>query len=130
MYTVEIQPYGYHHRISGRVTAAEIKAATESSKHLLSTGPKNFGVLVDMRGFKVMLPEEQRLATEIMALYKKMGMSCSVVILDNAIATLQLKRLAKESGIDRWECYIDSSVDPNWEAKALAWLTDGAEPAS
>jgi hypothetical protein len=129
MYRIERRPYGYHHRISGHVSVQELDAATEESRHLLAAGPRPFCVFVDMRGFTVLSTEEQKRAAEIMVLYKRLGMLRSVVVLDNPIATLQLKRLAKESGIDQWERYLDASIEPLWESKALAWLTDAIEPA-
>jgi hypothetical protein len=41
------------------------------------------------------------------AMYRSCGMQRSCVILDDAITTIQFMRLARESGISKYERYID-----------------------
>jgi hypothetical protein len=55
-------------------------------------------------------------------------MERNAVILASAIATLQARRIAKETGIDRWARYIDASSRNDWEKIAVDWLTRGVEP--
>jgi len=49
------------------------------------------------------------------------------VVLNSAIATLQARRLGKETGTDRWARYIDAS-HPDWEKIALDWLVSAKDP--
>ena len=52
----------------------------------------------------------------------------SVVIMDSLGIKLQFKRLSKESGIDEWERYIDSSSVNNWEELGLKWIKYSKDP--
>jgi len=65
---------------------------------------------------------------ETQALYKQKGMQRSAVVLDNALTTTQFRRIAKESGIDAWERYIDANLTPKWSEAAVKWVRDGIEP--
>ena len=55
-------------------------------------------------------------------------MERNAVVLNSAIASLQARRIAKETGISEWVRYIDSSTEPDWERVAMEWLTAGADP--
>ena len=57
---------------------------------------------------------------------KQKGMERSAVILANATVTLQFKRIARETGIDAWERYVDASSVPDFETAAVDWITKGA----
>jgi hypothetical protein len=50
------------------------------------------------------------------------------VILENAVITLQFRRLAKETGIYNWERYIDASKHKDWEKIGLDWVERGIDP--
>jgi hypothetical protein len=41
---------------------------------------------------------------------------------------MQFKKIAKETGIDQWERYIDASSNPNWEDAGLNWIASSKEP--
>ncbi len=41
---------------------------------------------------------------------------------------MQFKRIARETGIDQWERYINASATPNWEQVGIDWLTRAADP--
>jgi hypothetical protein len=60
-------------------------------------------------------------------LYKAKGMIRSVVILASKLLTLQFQRIAAETGIDRWERYVDSESTSNWHTLGVAWVRDGIE---
>jgi hypothetical protein len=62
-------------------------------------------------------------------MYQKAGLERSVVILADAVTSMQFKRLAKQSGIDAFERYIDASTTPNFKEIGLDWLINKKEPA-
>ena len=62
-------------------------------------------------------------------MYRKAGMERSVVVLADAITSMQFKRLAKQSGIDAWERYIDASTTSNFKEVGMDWLLNKKEPA-
>ena len=61
--------------------------------------------------------------------YRSRGMERSCVILDDAIMRIQFMRLARQSGIFKYERYIDASAHKHWLAKARNWVSHGIDPA-
>jgi len=85
-------------------------------------------VFVDMRTLKPLPPDAQPIMVAGQQLYKEKGMQRSVVILADAVTTMQFRRLAKESGIYAWERYLDASSNADWKKVGEAWLTQGVDP--
>jgi hypothetical protein len=128
MYSIEIRPSGYLLTFQGFIDGAEMSAWAKESRNHLSKQVGSFGVIVDMRQLRPLPVESQKIMAETQALYKQKGMQRSAVVLDNALTTTQFRRLAKESGIDAWERYIDATVTPKWSEAAVKWVRDGIEP--
>jgi len=128
MYKVEKTSYGYKLIFGDFIQADEMKKWVDESKEILANSTSEFYIFVDMRTLKPLPEDAQPFMQEGQKLYKQSGMKRSVVILNNPIITLQFKRIAKETGIDQWERYIDASSVPDWEAKGLAWITEGKDP--
>lgn len=129
MYSIEKTNYGIKLTFSGFVKAEEMKQWREESEKILNSFSKPFGVLIDMRDIKPLMADA---AAEIQlgqARYKEKGMSRSAVILATTIVTMQFKRIAKESGIDKWETYIDASSTPDWQKNAIDWITTADKAA-
>ena len=103
------------------------KWVVESGK-IIKSLPHKFGVFVDMRELKPLDADSQLVMQEGQKLYKGAGMERSVVILANAIITMQFKRIAKETGIYEWERYIDASKTANWEEIGIDWLVNNIDP--
>ena len=120
--------YGYWFEFTGFITEAEMKSWVEESRKALRSAPKQFSIFIDMRGAKPMSPEAQAVAQVGQRLWKEGGMQRSCVALDSAVTTMQFRRIAKLSGIDAWERYVDASSTPTWRAKGEAWLADGVDP--
>jgi hypothetical protein len=100
----------------------------EESKSLIPSLPQRFGIFIDMRNLAT-LPQESKIEMEKGQIaYKQAGMQRSVVILENSIIAMQFKKIAKETGIDQWERYIDASSNPNWEDAGLNWIVSSKEP--
>ncbi len=127
MYKIDKTTYGYKLTLSEMIKADEMKQWLEDSKKALASSPATFGIMVDMRDLKPLPPEAQPHMQEGQKLYKEKGMQRSAVILANAVITMQFKRIAKQTGIDQWERYIDASSDSNWEQTATEWIANGVD---
>lgn len=56
------------------------------------------------------------------------GCERSAVIMDNPLALMQIRRLAKETGANWDQRYIGAHQIPDWEAVAMAWIERGVDP--
>jgi len=61
-------------------------------------------------------------------LTKAAGGQRSIVLFDSRLAAMQIKRLAKDSGLYEWERYIDTETYLDFEKIVLAWLNEGKDP--
>jgi len=128
MYKIEKKPFGFKLTFGDFIKAEEMLQWVEESKKTLAAAPAEFGIFVDMRTLKPLPADSQAHMQSGQKLYKEKGMKRSVVILNSAVTTMQFKRIAKDTGIDEWERYIDASSDPNWEKAGVDWLTNGTDP--
>ncbi len=128
MYTIERQPYGFRLVFGGFIKREEMSQWVKEAERHLATQTVPFGVLVDMRELKPLPPDSQSVMEGGQKLFKMKGMQRSAVALQNAVITLQFKRIAQESGIYAWERYLDASKTPNWQTKAIAWIVSGTDP--
>jgi hypothetical protein len=130
MHNIAKQNYGYQLTFGGNIDLDEIKRWREESRAALVGAPKTFGVLIDMRslGPGGLRPEAQPVMVDGQEMYRKAGMVRSCVILQSATVTMQFQRLAKESGIDSYERYINAAAHPDWQTKAIAWIENKVEP--
>lgn len=128
MYKIEKTGYGVKLLFSGLINADEMKHWVVESHKTVKTLPPKFGVFVDMRELKPLASDVQGVMQSGQILYKQAGMERSVVILSNAIITMQFKRIAKETGIYEWERYIDASKTANWEDLGRKWLVNNIDP--
>lgn len=128
MYTLQKLSWGYNIGFAGTITHENMTNWLEESKASLKTlFRKDFGVIVNMANMKVMTPECKKILEEGQKEYLKAGMKRSAVIVESAIVAMQLKGIAKLSGIDKWERYIDGS-NVNWPKLASDWVEKGIEP--
>lgn len=128
MFKIKKEMYGFKLEFRDFIKANEMKQWVNESQKVLMTAPAEFGVFVDMRELKPLPQDAQNLMEDGQKMYKQRGMNRSVVILDNAITTMQFQRIAKETGIDKWERYIDASETLNWESLGTNWVINGMEP--
>ncbi len=128
MYKIEKKDYGYRLTFNGFIKIDEMAKWVDESKQALTGQEGKFGVFVDMRGLNT-LPQDSKVKMEEgQKLFKQTGMERSVVILDDAITTMQFMRIAQETGIYEWERYIDASKELNWDKAGLDWIKDGIDP--
>jgi hypothetical protein len=128
MNKIEKKDYGYKLTFGGQIDLNEMSQWVKDAGSSLEGQTGTFGVFVDMRELLPLTQEVQQEMTKGQILFKQKGMSKSVVILNNALTTMQFKRLGKESGIYEWERYIDASKVDNWEDVGIAWLKNGTDP--
>jgi hypothetical protein len=128
MYKIERKTSGYLLTFSGNIDSDEMEKWVSESQDVLASEPGDFGVIVDMRNLAPLAPEVQQIMVKGQQAYKEKGMKRSAVVVNNAVTKLQFQRLAKESGIDAWERYIDGSATQDWAKVAVAWVKDGVDP--
>lgn len=128
MYSIEKKPYGIKFVLGGIINRSEMIAwHTQAVAALEQTGPE-FGVLVDMRTLEPLSRPAQEEIDKVQRAYRKAGMTRSVVILSSPIVKRQFVEIARETGILKWERYIDASTTPDWEQVGIDWLEKEIDP--
>jgi len=128
MYIIEKKDYGYRLLFSGFIEEDEMKEWMNESEKVLTYQKSKFSTFVDMRELKS-LPSESKIVMEKgQKLFREKGMERSVVILNSAITASQFKRIAKSSGIYKWERYINANSDENSEKTGKDWIITGIDP--
>ncbi len=129
MYKIEECDLGFQLTFGGAITKAELEEWYERSQGVLAKQRVPFGVLIDMRTLAPLPIEAQEVMVRGQSMYRKCGMQRSCVILEDAITTIQFMRLAKQSGIFKYERYIDASEHSDWLQRARGWIECAADPA-
>jgi hypothetical protein len=128
MYKIERTKIGFRLTFDGTVTKADMQRWFEESRKALNECKKPFGVVIDMRGLELLPPEVQAEIVDGQRLYRNRGLERSAVILRDPIVTIQFMRLAKKSGVYKYERYFDASSDALWERHADEWVRSGIDP--
>ncbi len=89
---------------------------------------EDYHVFVDLRNCELMPVEVKPIIEVVQTFCKQNGMQRSVLILSNEITAMQLRIVARKTGIQEWERYIDASSNPDWEQLGMNWITDGIDP--
>jgi hypothetical protein len=132
MHRIEATQYGYRLVLEGFLQREEVGQLLETMKKTIQPVEKgkSFPLLMDLRNSRAVPADARDLMKEAILFCKQVGMERNAVVLNSAIATLQARRLGKETGIDRWARYIDASSRPDWEKIAIDWLTGIKDPES
>ena len=128
MYKIEKTDLGFQLTFGGDMTEAELQTWYEESAEVLTGVHLPFGVIIDMRTLAPLPVEAQGVMVRGQAMYRSHGMQRSCVILDDAITTIQFMRLARKSGIFKYERYIAASEHRDWLAKAENWVRHSIAP--
>lgn len=128
MYKIEKKDFGYYLTFEGSILRHEMESWYADAVRTLEIPQKSFGVLADLRKMKVLPKESQSKLEEGQKYFKRRGMIRSVVILKDTLTTVQFTRIAINSGIYKYERYIDASVHDEWEAIAIKWLVEEVDP--
>jgi hypothetical protein len=127
MYKIDRTDLGFNLTFAGDVTKAELEKWYEESEQVLTRQQGPFGVIIDMRTLAPLPPEAHGIMVRGQSMYRTRGMQRSCVILEDAITTIQFMRLARQSGIFKYERYIDASTHKDWLATARNWVEHGVE---
>jgi hypothetical protein len=128
MYKIEKTDLGFQLTFGGDMTEAELQTWYEESAGVLAEMNLPFGVIIDMRTLAPLPIGAQTVMIKGQAMYRSCGMQRSCVILEDAITTIQFMRLARQSGIFKYERYIDASVQKDWRQVARSWVRDAVAP--
>lgn len=129
MWKISAQSFGFVLTFSGRIEPDEMHEwVMEAQRQLRGPLPANWGVIVDMRELEPLSPASQAVMVEGQKAFKQRGMQRSAVALKDAVTTIQFRRLARESGIDAWERYLNVQQLSAWQTTAKQWITMGVEP--
>jgi hypothetical protein len=128
MHRIEATKYGYKVVLEGFLQREEVGQLLETMKQTIKPEKgSSFPLLMDLRNSRAFPADAREMMKEAILFCKQAGMERNAVVLNSAIATLQARRLGKETGIDRWARYIDASR-PGWEKVALDWLVAAKDP--
>lgn len=128
MYQIDRTDFGLKMTFSDFITAEEMKEWLKEAETVLLSVEKPFGVIVDMRTLKPLQSDAQIHMEAGQKLFREKGMIRSAVILNDLITTMQFQRLARQTGIYKWERYINTHTTPDWEGQALEWVKNGNDP--
>ena len=128
MHRIEQTQYGYKLVLEGFLQKQDLSTLLDDMKRTVFSRGRKFPVLLDMRHSRAFPADAQEILKEAIRFFKQVGMERHAVVLNSAIATLQLRRLGKETGIDAASRYIDASTQQDWEKVALDWLVRAVDP--
>lgn len=128
MYKIEKQDYGFRLTFGGSTGAEEISRWLLESREILADQDEEFFVFVDMRTLIPLDRDSQVHIHEGQQLYRRKGMLRSVVILSSPVVATQFRRIGGETGIGKWERYIDASNISDWEEVGMNWLLHAIDP--
>ena len=127
MHRVDETRYGYRVVFEGFLQQDDVGELLSNMKSTIRPRDSAFALLFDMRKSRAFPSEVRELLRQALHFCKEAGMERNAVVLSSAIATLQARRLARESGVEAWSRYIDAS-HPDWEKIAVDWLVRAVEP--
>jgi hypothetical protein len=128
MYKIEQQDWGLKLTFGGSIDADEMAHWFGEIKGLFEGQNGHFFVFVDMRTLIPLDKAAQIHMREGQELARRRGMVRSVVILDSPVVAAQFKRIGGETGIGKWERYIDASSVSDWESVGMDWLLEANDP--
>ena len=120
--------YGVDIVFGGPLTREEAAELLAELDRKLPPPGGHFGLLVDSRRSRAYSAAEQAIFKRGILLCVERGMARSVVVHDSHIASLQAKRLGKETGTLAWTRYVDARSHPDWRRIAEDWLRRGIDP--
>lgn len=130
MWNISRQSFGFVLTFSGILQQDDLRQwQNQVRQELKAPPPGTWGVVVDMRTLSPLSEEAQKLMVDGQQLFLKAGMKRSAVALNDAVVTMQFRRLARQSGIDAWERYVNAAATPNWQSVAKRWIVEAVEPA-
>lgn len=128
MHRIEQTQYGYKLVFEGFLQKHDLSTLLDDMKQTIRSRGRKFPVLLDMRHSRAFPADAQVILKEAILFFKQVGMERNAVVLNSAIATLQARRLGRETGIDATSRYIDASTEQDWEKVAIDWMVGAVDP--
>jgi hypothetical protein len=128
MHRIEQTQYGYKLVFEGFLQKHDLSTLLDDMKQTIRSRGRKFPVLMDMRHSRAFPADAQVILKEAILFFKQVGMERNAVVLNSAIATLQARRLGRETGIDSTSRYIDASTEQDWEKVAIDWMVAAVDP--
>jgi hypothetical protein len=128
VHRIEQTQYGYKLVFEGFLQKHDLSTLLDDMKQTIRSRGRKFPVLLDMRHSRAFPADAQEILKEAIRFFIQVGMERNAVVLNSAIATLQVRRLGKETGIDATSRYIDASTEQDWEKIAIDWLVRAVDP--
>ena len=120
--------FGFHFTLTNPLTSDEVDRWRMEVKHAVQQLQGGFLVFVNMIDCELIPADGKPILEDLQIFCKENGMIRSVVILGDNITVMQMKLIAKKTGIYEWERYIDASSHPDWEELGMNWIIHGIDP--
>ncbi len=120
--------FGFHFTLSSPLTSDEVDRWRTEVEQAVRQMRGGFRVFVNMVDCELIPAEGKPILEDLQIFCKENGMIRSVVILGDDITVMQMKLVAKKTGIYEWERYIDASSHPDWEELGMNWIINGIDP--
>ena len=124
----ERTPYGFRFYFISPITAEETRDWCDEVAAILDGKKRDFCVFADFQKCELFPAECKPLLEEGQTLCRDHGMVRSVVVLKDEITAMQLRIIARKTGILKWERYVSCEDNPNWQEQAMGWLLNATEP--
>lgn len=124
MYEIKEAKYGFELTFTGSIDVKEMTQwLADSNIALRKMVGKKFQVLIHMDELKPLQEAAKKILIDGQAIYKRIGMTRSAVIVPNLLVKMQMENTAKASGIHEYERYFTKDKIDN----AMNWIREGKE---
>ena len=126
MYEIKEAKYGFELTFAGSIDVKEMTQwLADSNIALRKMVGKKFQVLIHMDELELKPLQEaaKKILIDGQAIYKRIGMTRSAVIVPNLLVKMQMENTAKASGIHEYERYFTKDKIGN----AMNWIREGKE---
>ena len=124
MYEIKEAKYGFELTFAGSIDVKEMTQwLADSNIALRKMVGKKFQVLIHMDELKHLQEAAKKILIDGQAIYKRIGMTRSAVIVPNLLVKMQMENTAKASGIHEYERYFTKDKIDN----AMNWIREGKE---
>jgi hypothetical protein len=124
----EQTPYGFRFFFISPISAEETAIWSRGVASALGDSNEEFCVFADFRQCVLFPVDCKTILEEAQTCCRVHGMVRSVVVLKDEITAMQLRIVARKTGILEWERYVSCEDNPDWEDQALGWISQGIEP--
>ena len=124
MYEIKEAKYGFELTFAGSIDVKEMTQwLADSNIALRKMVGKKFQVLIHMDELKPLQEAAKKILIDGQAIYKRIGMTRSAVIVPNLLVKMQMENTAKASDIHEYERYFTKDKIDN----AMNWIREGKE---